>query len=125
MSKVDYADLNPGIVETVRYLNDRGFETCDSGDGETHKYECDHPNPYVVVLSNESIGLTATADLVKEAVEALGIEFVVPSSTDTDSYPFIEASYSPVDKTGVVYVGNVRDADWYKPEESVDSSEPQ
>lgn len=42
-----YASLNPGIRKTVRLLHEAGFDTCDSGDGETH--ECDRDHGYVVV----------------------------------------------------------------------------
>ena len=33
MKDIDYGELDPGIRETVRRLNEEGFETCDSGDG--------------------------------------------------------------------------------------------
>ena len=42
-------DLNPGIRQTVQLLRDHGFETCDSGDGETHDRACDRPHGYVVM----------------------------------------------------------------------------
>jgi hypothetical protein len=35
MATVSYDELDPGIRDLVRRLNDAGIETCDSGDGET------------------------------------------------------------------------------------------
>ena len=52
--------LNPGIVKTVKMLNDAGYTTTDSGDGETHDYECDRDVGYVVVVLKDN------ADLVQE-----------------------------------------------------------
>lgn len=35
MSEVDYEALDPGIREVVRYLRGLGYDTTDSGDGES------------------------------------------------------------------------------------------
>lgn len=40
---VPYAELDPGIRETVRWLNENGFETTDSGDGKTKFEDGDAP----------------------------------------------------------------------------------
>lgn len=53
---VPYDDLDPGIRAVVRWLNDNGFTTTDSGDGKT-KYangeecamECAMPFPNVAI----------------------------------------------------------------------------
>jgi hypothetical protein len=43
------ADMNPGIRKLVAWLWSQGFDTCDSGDGETHEYGCDHVFPFIAV----------------------------------------------------------------------------
>jgi len=40
-----YDELDPGIREVVRWLNDNGFKTVDSGDGKTKFTEDGKPLP--------------------------------------------------------------------------------
>lgn len=55
---VDYELLNPKIRHTIKVLRGWGFDTRDSGDGETQQYECDLPCPYVHIKINHAIFLS-------------------------------------------------------------------
>lgn len=43
------AEANPGIRNLLAWLWEQGFDTCDSGDGETRQYDCDQPFPFIAV----------------------------------------------------------------------------
>ena len=58
-------DINPGIRELVSRLNAAGFKTVDSGDGETHDFECDRSYGYVVVLAPPT-SLARTAEEIRK-----------------------------------------------------------
>lgn len=85
--------LNPGIVETVLWLNRNGFETCDSGDGETHDYECDSDFPYVHMMVKAE-HLAQEAKRLRELLKKqFGIDTVpLDESMSTAS---IQATYDP------------------------------
>ena len=110
--------LNPGIRNMVSWLRRQGFETCDSGDGETHDYECDHEAPYVamIVLKDKLVG---EADRLKGLLGQSNIEVGV---VDEDGLsPSIQASYDPSDGSAVIFLSGLADKDlpptWF-PEES-------
>jgi hypothetical protein len=63
MAEFDYDSLNPNIREVVRWLHSRGFETADSGDGQTRNFECDRDYPYVVIPVDLAAG-GGSAELV-------------------------------------------------------------
>lgn len=85
---VPYEELDPGIRQVVRWLNDNGFYTTDSGDGVT-KFEADEPMCCAMPFPNVAIQ-TSAAQLIDECnrltslladqgvqVEPLGPEEVV------------------------------------------------
>jgi len=94
---MDYETLNPGIRRTVEMLNRAGFETCDSGDGETHEYGCDRPYPYVVIMVPAFALVEETGRLV-DILEDIGIT-VDPISED-DCGVHIQATFDPGIKDG-------------------------
>lgn len=48
MNRPNYAELDEGIRDVVRMLNDHGIETCDSGDGsKAGEMECAIEIPHV------------------------------------------------------------------------------
>jgi len=61
MTPFDYNLLNPGIRETVRWFHNLGYTTTDSGDGKTRQFECDRPDPYVVVKVKNPRDLVAVS----------------------------------------------------------------
>jgi len=96
--------LNPGIRLTVTALSAAGFDTCDSGDGETQQHECDREGSYVVIKSN-------SRDLTSEAADLLlflqhnGIEVVQIGAEGVQ----IQATYDPVDDTAIIDVAGIHD----------------
>lgn len=65
--------LNPGIVKTVEFLRTNGFITMDSGDGETHAFECDQPYPYVHM---RCAPIEMVPELHRRQCERLNLEWV-------------------------------------------------
>lgn len=111
----DYDSLNPGIRETVRFLRERGYQTCDSGDGVTAEFECDPGFPYVHMVC-------APDDLVEVANRLYAlmrpfVDFERECSTAEEQWaaPTIEASYHPLGGNAIVSLMNVADKDWTRP----------
>lgn len=74
----NYAELDPGIRDIVRMLNDAGLATTDSGDGVSKSpewYECGEamPFPHVVVVTTPD----AMVDDAERCAELLGPEWIV------------------------------------------------
>lgn len=67
-------ELNPGIRKTVAYLRSLGFDTVDSGDGQTHEHECDRPHGYVTISLQKWQRLEFCVEAVCAALEARGAE---------------------------------------------------
>lgn len=85
--------LNPGIAYTVQVLREHGFNTTDSGDGETHDFECDLPIPYVHMIVDKPGRLVSQADRLAALLESKGVVFEGQDHTGTK--PEINAHYSP------------------------------
>lgn len=98
--------INPGIKQFVTWLNDKGFTTIDSGDGETEDYECDRDTPYVVIEVHARSMITMSNTLLTCIQVELGLE-VSPVGEGSIS---IQASYDPVNEIGVIEVYGVNDA---------------
>lgn len=90
--------LNPGIAETVHWLNERDFQTCDSGDGKTHDYGCDRPHAYVVMVVDPR-ELIGEARRLRLELAKVGIEV---GSLNDRGEPSIEATYDPGDDTALL-----------------------
>lgn len=98
--------LNPNIRRTVALLRANGFDTQDSGDGETHDFGCDLECAYVHCRSSAA-ALVGDAHRMKSLLEGLGIVF-----TGLDEHgrgTSIEALFSPVDGLATVSVFGVDD----------------
>ena len=102
------SNLNPGIVRTVEWLNAHGFKTIDSGDGETHDYECDRPYPYVVMITSPD-KLVDEAERLYSLLSSEGF-LLAPFGCESDAC--IQASYDPADGTAVIELINLADKDW-------------
>ena len=91
--------LNPGIRTTVQTLREWGFDTRDSGDGQTAQYECDLPIPYVhIAVDAQSIA--AETDRLLALLSGRGIVFGNQPNPQIDpegyaNAPDIQASYLP------------------------------
>jgi hypothetical protein len=106
------ANLNPGIRKLVHFLRASGFQTTDSGDGETHDFECDPDHAYVAIGSCPAT-LIRDCQVVQALLEGLGVVF----EGDPEG-PSLEASYSPIDGFAFVLIFNVKDRDLSFPGDS-------
>lgn len=96
-----YADIDPGIRETVRWLFDAGFEPCDSGDGVSKfsgTIEDDYdPNMFLHV---PNVAMIVSPDrLVQEADRLCGMlaarGVVIEAMGPDEGQPSIQATYDP------------------------------
>lgn len=107
--EVPYQELDPGIRQVVRWLNDNGFRTTDSGDGKTKYVEgeepcCALPFPNVALKTTPK-DLVTDCDRLADLLRGRGIEvrsmgwdgpeeeglvnfqgFYDPSASTTDAY---------------------------------------
>lgn len=100
-------DLNPGIRQLVYFLNNRGFQTVDSGDGKTHLYECDQAQPYVVMKCEPDRIVDSCNLLAKILRSDCGIQ--LDGMNEDNSVPTIEAHYSPLSGVATITLWNVTD----------------
>lgn len=119
---VSYEDLDPGIRETVRWLNQQGFITCDSGDGVS-KFHPDSPwyageetqaadVPHVI-MRVDAHQMVSVADALADALRREGIPLGPIGPGDDDDPPHIQAGYDPMAPEGhraVVLLVGVDDA---------------
>lgn len=98
--------INPGITKVVKLLNDNGFTTVDSGDGETHDFECDRPYGYVVIRTYPEC-LIGEAKRLAELLRKHGVK-MAPLGPE-DNLCFIQANYSPVDGLALIDVRYITD----------------
>ena len=94
----EYESINPKIRNTVKKLRYWGFDTTDSGDGETSDFACDNPFPYVVIkvdpidLIHETNRLV---DLLSDYVDFNNCPHPQDNPDGAAKHPAIEASYLP------------------------------
>lgn len=110
MREFNYESLDPGIRETVRWLNARGFETTDSGDGVTKfaaGYSTDEAFdvPHVFIHCNPHDIWVQSTRLLRELTEAgFCVEPVGHSAI------YIQATYDPADDSALIALFGVSDA---------------
>jgi len=105
---IDYNTLNPGIRRLVRWLNDHGFETCDSGDGETHECTCDREYAYVVMTVKDPFNLIDETLRLTRLVSGLGVP-IAPITGD-GTVVSIQASYDPAQASSFIDLMGLKDS---------------
>lgn len=98
--------MNPGIIKTVEWLNDNGFYTTDSGDGETHDFACDQPIPYVHIKIAPPENVIKEAKRLQKLLDNIGI-ITVPVN-NSNSEPSIEVSYNTGQEFATISLYNVK-----------------
>lgn len=96
---INYDQLDPGIRQVVRQLNDLGFVTTDSGDGVSKtdmEGAMDVPN---VAIKVDPFYLLGEADRLYRHCAEWGLEDFT-----------IQASYDPVDGSAVILLLGVDDS---------------
>lgn len=102
-AKVPFADLDPGIRETVRWLNAASFRTTDSGDGVSKRE---------MIASGEALGVPHVAMrvhprvIVSEANRLL--ELVIARGLISDPGT-IQATYDPADGIAMIMLIGISD----------------
>lgn len=95
MSPVNYAELDPGIRDRVRILNEHGFETTDSGDGVSKR-----PDPGEVLRFPHVAAVTEPARLISDAESLFSLTKLVPQLAGGT----VEASYNPDDGVALLLI---------------------
>ena len=98
-------DLNPGIREWVQRLNEAGFRTCDSGDGETHDHACDREWGYVTMIVEDPGALVEEAQRLVALLQSWGVA-IAPMTMEgpTKGGVYVQASYSPRPLDGIAFI---------------------
>jgi hypothetical protein len=89
LEKIDLSKLNPGIRNAVAWFRANGFDTCDSGDGSTHEFDCDLVEPYVHVTLDRDTALDETdrlAFLLENVLPGANLEIQMTYNTDGGAY---------------------------------------
>lgn len=98
---VPYEQLDPGIRETVRWLNNRGFKTTDSGDGRTKPRSAR-------TVEGPHVFITTTPDQMRAEADRLWGDLQFLGRVGR-SYAQVEASYDPGIKSAVILLSGVED----------------
>ena len=102
------SEINPGIRKTVAWLNENGFETCDSGDGSEHDFECDRAFAYVVIASTPA-KLAEDADRLLALLRTKITVEILQMDSPEDAVN-VNATYDPADGFAMLDVTGVTDA---------------
>jgi len=108
LTQAEVDELNPGIRRLVGWLRANGFDTCDSGDGQTHDHECDRSYPYVTIIAPKW-ELVAQADRLNRLLVDVGVP--IRSISEEPLHGAIQATYDPADGSGVIDLTGVSDKD--------------
>lgn len=108
----DPANLDPGIRATVLWLRERGFKTCDSGDGKSkieagynepgdEECVCDAlPVPHVIMNTTPEAMVTEARRLA-DALREAGVEL------DAASGKTAQAMFCPTQDVAIIELYNV------------------
>ncbi len=102
---MDLSTLNPGIRETVRWLRQNEFDTCDSGDGETRDHECDLDRPYVHIEVGPS-QLIAEMRRLGFLLEQVGVK--VGPMNEENTAPCLDGSWHYPEEAAFITLWNVK-----------------
>lgn len=112
-----FEDLDPGIRHTVRWLQSEGFDTTDSGDGESKLQGddpclCALPFPHVAI-SVSPARLHEEADRLWELLIQARINVTATIVDNEQLVPAVnvEATYFPGSKTAMILLSGVKDSD--------------
>lgn len=114
MADIPYAEIDPGIRDTVWWLNDRGFPTTDSGDGVSKFKDPDNQwgdmvmeFPHVVISVSNSDMLCQECRRLRYLLQCWGLPV---GQQDLEDTIFIQGTYDPALPDGAyILVGNLND----------------
>ena len=117
VERPNYEELDPGIRGTVRWLNDRFFETTDSGDGFSKFKDDDFPKsrpelipfPHVIMVV-PSIVLIDETDRLAELINSAGLKVLARGPELTEGEINIDATYDPAQpEDGIIMLFGLND----------------
>ncbi len=113
---VDPNTLDPGIKNTVQWLQDHNFTATDSGDGVSKlqgedPYACALPFPHVVMVTPPA-DMYTEADRLWQLLLDTGFDVDASFVENEQVMPCIniEATYSPANKTSMILLTGINDA---------------
>jgi hypothetical protein len=115
---IDFDALDPGIRAVVRWLRRNGFNTCDSGDGESKltrfdlepaDIACALTYPHVFMVVEPADMLVPEADRLRALVEGAGLQVLAIGEARSGGWAHIEARYDPANGVGLIALLNVHD----------------
>jgi len=126
---IPYAELDPNIRKVVKWLNDNGFQTSDSGDGE-HKFKDFDPvkdeaeisdledegvlrYPHAIIQVGDPAKLVEETDRLHGLVENV-IGEVFPHIEGEAPNLWIQANYDPTNRIPCIVLAGLSD-DWFDP----------
>lgn len=108
---IDYTLIDPGVRRLVRWLNEKGYPTTDSGDGVTKPADGDEDaltTPHAYIRATRE-SLIVTADRLARHLVSIGVD--LDSIGPDDAGPSIQASYDPANRSAIIALCGVSDAD--------------
>lgn len=116
MENESYEDLDPGIRETVKWLQANNFNTTDSGDGKS-KFEPGNEMDFALAFPHVAM-IVGVNDLIAEAdrlvllLESVGLDLEASVEVEGQEMPLItvEATYSAIPQVGLLMLTGVDDA---------------
>lgn len=99
-----YDTLDPGIRSAVKFLHDNGFDTADSGDGETKvgEMECALEFAHIVVPVDAPSMLISEAIRLRNLLEKNGYPVAPVGRGGLDLGAEIQATYDPHDQSASI-----------------------
>lgn len=102
--------ITPGIRQLVAWLNSKGFETTDSGDGVTNVeagMECAMATPNVAIAVSPDVLVSETRRLFSLLVSELKV--AVSRINEDASTVMIQATFDPGDESAVIMLTGLDD----------------
>lgn len=109
--ELNYEELDPGIRELVRWLRSLGFDTCDSGDGESKPQErrfLDFQHVFIIVKEPQNL-IEECLRLQTMLKRDHGIE-LKPSGPDEEGNPEVGGSFDPANRLATIEVYHIEDS---------------
>jgi hypothetical protein len=96
--------LSPKVRDLVIWLNEREFQTTDSGDGSSFEQGMEGALPFPMIsIVCGALEMIDTSNRLYRLLEERGVDFA-PTFSD---YPQIQATYDPRVPIGIVTICNV------------------
>lgn len=111
MNEINYEELDPGVRQLVRILNNEGFVTTDSGDGYSKDEEARWMDcPHVCISLDSPDDIITEADRLIAVMATYGVT-IVQQGPEDEKTPCIQVDYCPVTRRASMLLMDVLDED--------------